>query len=142
MPFSAYSTFVIEEQFGFNQTTWSTFCKDKLKGLGISLVLGVPLLAGVLAFFELAGSAAWLYCWGAVTLYMLVVQFFAPAWIMPLFNRFNILEEGELKAAILKYARSIDFSLDNIFIMDGSRRSSKSNAFFTGFGRYKRIVLF
>ena len=142
IPFSAYSTFVIEERFGFNQTNWSTFCKDKLKGLGISLVLGVPLLAGVLAFFEFAGSAAWLYCWGAVTLYMLVVQFIAPAWIMPLFNRFNILEEGELKAAILKYARSIDFSLDNIFIMDGSRRSSKSNAFFTGFGRYKRIVLF
>ena len=142
MPFSAYSTFVIEERFGFNQTTWGTFIKDKIKGLGLSLALGAPLLAGVLAFFEFAGSAAWLYCWGAVTLYMLVVQFIAPAWIMPLFNRFNILEEGELKEAILTYARSIDFSLDNIFIMDGSRRSRKSNAFFTGFGRFKRIVLF
>jgi STE24 endopeptidase len=142
VPFNAYSTFVIEERFGFNQTTWSTFFIDKLKGLGISLVLGVPLLAGVLAFFEFAGSVAWFYCWGVVTLYMLVVQFIAPAWIMPLFNRFNILEDGELKEAIFTYARSIDFSLDNIFIMDGSRRSSKSNAFFTGFGRYKRIVLF
>lgn len=142
LPFSAYSTFVIEERFGFNQTSGATFFKDKIKGLGLSLVLGVPLLAGVLAFFEFAGSAAWLYCWGAVTLYMLVVQFVAPAWIMPLFNRFDILEEGELKEAIFTYARSIDFSLDNIFIMDGSRRSSKSNAFFTGFGRFKRIVLF
>jgi STE24 endopeptidase len=142
LPFSAYSTFVIEEKFGFNQTTWSTFFKDKIKGLGLSLILGGPLLACVLAFFEFAGSSAWLYCWGAVTLYMLVVQFIAPAWIMPLFNRFNILEEGELKEEILAYARSINFSLDNIFIMDGSRRSSKSNAFFTGFGRYKRIVLF
>jgi STE24 endopeptidase len=142
IPFNAYSTFVIEEHFGFNQTTWSTFLKDKIKGLGLSLILGGPLLAGVLAFFVFTGSAAWLYCWGAVTLYMLVVQFVAPAWIMPLFNRFNILEEGDLKEAILAYARSINFSLDNIFIMDGSRRSIKSNAFFTGFGRYKRIVLF
>ena len=142
LPFSAYSTFVIEEKFGFNQTTWSTFFKDKIKGLGLSLILGGPLLACVLAFFEFAGSSAWLYCWGVVTLYMLVVQFIAPAWIMPLFNRFSILEEGELKEEILAYARSINFSLENIFIMDGSRRSSKSNAFFTGFGRYKRIVLF
>jgi STE24 endopeptidase len=142
LPFSAYSTFVIEENFGFNQTTWSTFIKDKIKGFGLSLILGGPLLFCVLAFFEFAGTSAWLYCWGAVTIYMLVVQFIAPAWIMPLFNRFNILDEGELKDEILAYARSINFSLDNIFIMDGSRRSSKSNAFFTGFGRYKRIVLF
>ena len=142
LPFSAYSTFVIEEKFGFNQTTWSTFVKDKIKGFGLSLILGGPILACVLAFFEFAGSSAWLYCWGVVTLYMLVVQFIAPVWIMPLFNRFSILEEGELKEEIFAYARSINFSLENIFIMDGSRRSSKSNAFFTGFGRYKRIVLF
>ena len=142
LPFSIYATFVIEEQFGFNQTTWSTFIKDKIKAFILALVLGVPLLAGVLVFFEFAGTAAWLYCWGAVTIYMLVVQFIAPAWIMPLFNRFTVMEEGELRQGILNYARSIDFSLDNIFIMDGSRRSSKSNAFFTGFGRYKRIVLF
>ena len=142
MPFSIYATFVIEERFGFNQTTWSTFIKDKIKGFLLAMLLGVPLLAGVLAFFEFAGTAAWLYCWGAVTIYMLMVQFVAPAWIMPLFNRFTVMEEGELRQAILSYARSIDFSLDNIFIMDGSRRSSKSNAFFTGFGRYKRIVLF
>ena len=142
LPFSIYATFVIEEQFGFNQTTWSTFVKDKLKGLALALLLGAPLMAGVLAFFEYAGSGAWFYCWMAVTLYMLVVQFVAPTWIMPLFNRFSPLENGPLKQAIFSYARSIDFPLDNIYVMDGSRRSSKSNAFFTGFGRHKRIVLF
>jgi STE24 endopeptidase len=142
LPFSIYATFVIEEQFGFNQTTWSTFVKDKLKGLALALLFGAPLMAGVLAFFEYAGSSAWFYCWMAVTLYMLVVQFVAPTWIMPLFNRFSPLESGPLKQAIFSYARSIDFPLDNIYVMDGSRRSSKSNAFFTGFGRHKRIVLF
>jgi STE24 endopeptidase len=142
LPFSIYATFVIEEQFGFNQTTWSTFIKDKLKALALALLLGAPLMAGVLAFFEYAGSGAWLYCWIVVTLYMLVVQFVAPTWIMPLFNRFSPLEDGPLKQTIFSYARSIDFPLDNIYVMDGSRRSSKSNAFFTGFGRHKRIVLF
>ena len=142
LPFSIYATFVIEERFGFNQTTWSTFVKDKLKALALALLLGAPLMAGVLAFFEYAGSGAWLYCWMAVTLYMLVVQFVAPTWIMPLFNRFSPLEDGPLKQTIFSYARSIDFPLDNIYVMDGSRRSSKSNAFFTGFGRHKRIVLF
>ena len=142
LPFSIYATFVIEERFGFNQTTWSTFVKDKLKALALALLLGAPLMAGVLAFFEYAGSGAWLYCWIAVTIYMLVVQFVAPTWIMPLFNRFSPLEDGPLKQTIFSYARSIDFPLDNIYVMDGSRRSSKSNAFFTGFGRHKRIVLF
>jgi STE24 endopeptidase len=85
---------------------------------------------------------AWWYCWLGVTLYMLVVQFIAPTWIMPLFNKFTPLEEGELKSAILSYASAIDFPLENVYMMDGSRRSTKSNAFFTGFGKHKRIVLF
>lgn len=142
LPFSIYHTFVIEERFGFNRSSWATFIKDKMKGLGLALLLGAPLLAGVLAFFEYAGSLAWLYCWAAVTLYLLVMQFVAPTWIMPLFNRFSPLAEGPLKRAIFEYARSIDFPLENIYVMDGSRRSSKSNAFFTGFGRHRRIVLF
>jgi STE24 endopeptidase len=133
---------VIEERFGFNKTTWSTFVKDKIKGLILALLLGGPLLAAVLAFFEHTGPNAWWYCWIAVTLYSLVVQFVAPTWIMPLFNKFTPLDEGELKDAIMTYARSIKFPLENVFVMDGSRRSSKSNAFFTGFGRHKRIVLF
>ncbi|MFZ1202518.1 MAG: M48 family metallopeptidase [Desulfobacterales bacterium] len=142
LPFSIYHTFEIEERFGFNRSSRATFITDKIKALGLALLLGAPLLAGVLAFFEYAGSMAWLYCWAAVTIYMLVVQFVAPTWIMPLFNRFSPLDDGPLKQAIVVYARSIDFPLENIYVMDGSRRSSKSNAFFTGFGRHRRIVLF
>jgi len=142
LPFSIYSTFVIEERFGFNKTTWSTFVKDMVKGLLLAVILGVPLLAGILAFFEYAGAGAWLYCWIAAALYMLAVQYIAPTWIMPLFNKFTLLEEGELKGAIFSYARSIDFPLENVFVMDGSKRSEKSNAFFTGFGKHRRIVLF
>ena len=142
LPFSIYSTFVIEARFGFNKTTPATYMLDLLKGLLLAVLLGTPLLAAILAFFEYAGSHAWWYCWIGVTLYMLMVQFVAPAWIMPLFNKFTPLEDGELKSAILAYARGIKFPLENVYQMDGSRRSTKSNAFFTGFGRHKRIVLF
>ncbi len=142
LPFSIYHTFVIEERFGFNQTAWSTFLLDLLKGLGLAILMGTPLLAGILAFFEYAGSNAWWFCWIAVTLYMLGVQFIAPTWIMPLFNKFTPLEVGELKSAILSYADSIKFPIENVYVMDGSKRSSKSNAFFTGFGAHRRIVLF
>jgi len=142
LPFSIYSTFVIEERFGFNKTTWPTFIKDLIKGLILTILLGGPILAAVLAFFEYAGPGAWLYCWIALALYMLAAQYIAPTWIMPLFNKFTTLEDGELKEALFSYARLIDFPLKNVFVMDGSRRSSKSNAFFTGFGKNKRIVLF
>ncbi|NNL75171.1 MAG: M48 family metallopeptidase [Desulfobacterales bacterium] len=142
LPFSIYHTFVIEERFGFNQTSWSTFLMDIVKGLLLAAVLGTPLLAGILAFFEYAGNSAWWYCWIAITVYMLGVQFIAPTWIMPLFNKFSPLNAGELKSAILAYARSIKFPVENVYVMDGSRRSSKSNAFFAGFGKHRRIVLF
>jgi STE24 endopeptidase len=142
LPFSIYSTFVIEQRFGFNKTTWSTFVKDRIKGLILAILIGGPLLVGVLAFFEYAAANAWWYCWIAVTVYTLVVQFIAPTWIMPWFNKFTPLEEGDLKESIMSYADSINFPLENVFVMDGSRRSSKSNAFFTGFGKHKRIVLF
>jgi len=142
LPFSIYSTFVIEERFGFNKTPWATFVMDIIKGLILSILLGGPLLAGILTFFEYAGDNAWWCCWIVVALFVLVIQFIAPTWIMPLFNKFNPLEDGELKEAILSYARSIKFPLENVYVMDGSRRSAKSNAFFTGFGKYKRIVLF
>ena len=140
-PFSLYATFVIEQRFGFNKTTPATWFKDRLKGMLLAVVLGAPLISGVLAFFHYAGTSAWIWCWALVTVFMIVVQFVAPTWIMPLFNRFDPLEDGQLKDAIMAYARTIDFSLDNIYVMDGSRRSSKSNAFFTGFGRHRRIVL-
>jgi len=142
LPFSAYATFVIEEKFGFNKTSGVTFLMDRVKAFLLAPVIGGPLLAGILLFFEFAGAAAWLYCWAAVALFLLLLQYVAPAWIMPLFNRFSPIEPGELKTAILSYASDIGFPLQNVFVMDGSKRSGKSNAFFTGFGRHRRIVLF
>lgn len=142
LPFSIYGTFVIEERFGFNKTTPRTFFLDYVKGLGLTLVLGGPLLAAVLALFQYIGAYAWLYCWAAVVIFLLVIQYVSPTWLMPLFNKFTPMPEGELKTAILGYARSVDFPIKNVFVMDGSKRSTKSNAFFTGFGRNKRIALF
>jgi STE24 endopeptidase len=133
---------VIEERFGFNRTTPMTFVKDMVKGLGLAVVLGGPLLAGVLAFLHYAGPYAWVYCWVATVLVMLGVQFVAPTWIMPLFNTFQPLQPGPLREALLAYARGVDFPLQDVYVMDGSRRSSKSNAFFTGFGKHKRVALF
>ncbi|MDG5767510.1 M48 family metallopeptidase [Balneolales bacterium ANBcel1] len=142
LPFSIYSTFVIEERFGFNKTTPRTFATDLLKGMVLAVLLGGPLLAGVIAIFEFLGAEAWLYAWVVVILFTLFVQFIAPTWIMPLFNKFEPLEDGELKQAILDYAEKVSFPLQGIYTIDGSRRSGKSNAFFTGFGKNKRIALF
>ncbi len=142
LPFSLYNTFIIEEKFGFNKTTLKTFCLDIVKGAVLGVLIGTPLLAGILSFFQYAGSFAWLYCWITVVSFMILLQYLLPVWIMPLFNKFEPLEDGELKDGIINYARSIDFSLENVFKMDGSKRSAKSNAFFTGFGKNKRIVLF
>jgi STE24 endopeptidase len=142
LPFSLYRTFVIEERFGFNKTSLRTFVSDILKALTLSAALGIPLLAGILALFQYTGTMAWLWCWLATAVFMLFVQFIAPTWIMPLFNKFEPLAEGGLRQAILDYARSVSFPLKNLFVMDGSRRSTKSNAFFSGFGKNKRIALF
>lgn len=142
LPFSIYGTFVIEQRYGFNRTTRSVFLVDMAKGLALSVLLGVPLLAAVLAIFMYGGTFTWLYCWVTVTVVSLIIQFIAPTWIMPWFNKFKAMEPGELRDAIFKYAESVDYHLDNVFIMDGSKRSARSNAFFTGFGRNKRIVLF
>lgn len=142
LPFSIYSTFVIEERFGFNKTTPKTFVSDLVKGLGLGLLIGMPLLAGILAFFMYTGDLAWLYAWIAITLFSLVMQYVAPTWIMPLFNKFTPLEDGELRTAIEEYTDKVDFPLQGLFVIDGSKRSSKSNAFFTGFGKNKRIALY
>ncbi len=141
-PFAAYATFIIEERFGFNRSTWGIFISDAIKKFLLSILLGGLLLSGIMAFFKYAGPHAWLYCWGAVTVFMIIMQYVVPTWIMPLFNKFQPLESGPLKAAILAYAGRIRFPLENVMVMDGSRRSKKSNAFFTGFGRHRRIVLF
>ena len=142
LPLSIYHTFVIEERFGFNRTTPRTFFLDRVKGLVLALLFGGVLLAAILALFNYAGSYAWLYCWAIVIIFSLAMQYIVPSLIMPLFNKFSPLESGGLKEAILRYARSVDFPVKNVFVMDGSKRSSKSNAFFTGFGRNKRIALF
>ena len=142
LPFRAWSTFVIEGRYGFNRTTPGTFSADLVKGAALSVLLGGPLLAVVLAFFEAAGPLAWIWCWIAVTAFTLAVQFIGPTWIMPLFNTFTPLDDGKLHDAILEYARSAGFPIEGIFVVDGSRRSSKPNAFFTGFGKHKRIGLF
>jgi len=142
LPFTLYSTFVIEERFGFNKTDARTFVTDRLKGLALSVLIGGPLLAGIIAFFEYGGAWAWLYAWLAVTAFSLIMQYVAPTWIMPIFNKFEPLEDGELRQAIESYADKVDFPLQGIYVMDGSKRSSKSNAFFTGFGNNKRIALY
>jgi STE24 endopeptidase len=142
VPFQAYAVFGIEQRFGFNRTRLRTFVADGLKALALSALLGAPLLAGVLALFEHAGPLAWVYVWALAAAYTAGVQFLAPRLIFPLFNKFTPLPEGELRTAILEYARSIRFPLENILVMDGSRRSAKGNAFFTGFGRHRRIALF
>jgi STE24 endopeptidase len=142
LPFNIYSTFVIEERYGFNKTTPKTFILDILKGLLLGILLGTPLLAGILAFFMYAGAFAWLYCWLVATIFILFVQFIAPTWIMPIFNKFTPLPEGDLRGRIFEYAKSVQYSLKDVYVMDGSKRSSKSNAFFTGFGKNKRIALF
>lgn len=142
IPFSIYSTFVIEEKYGFNKTTPKIFILDMLKSWLLIAVIGGIVLSVVLWFFENAGPLAWFYCWIAVTLFQIFLMFIAPVVIMPVFNKFIPLEGGELKQAIEDYARSQEFKLKGIFTMDGSKRSTKTNAFFTGFGRFRRIVLY
>ena len=142
LPFSIYSTFVIEERFGFNETTPKTFIVDLLKSIVLGVAIGGPLLAAILWFFQATGPYGWVYAWVAVTAVMLLLQFFAPRYLMPLFNDFEPLEEGALRDKIFSYADEVDFPVDDVYVMDGSRRSNKANAFFTGFGANRRIVLF
>ena len=142
LPFDIYATFVLESRFGFNTTTAKVFIGDRLKGLGLVLVLGGGLLAAVIWAYSSLGQWAWLTAWGVITVFTAVMMVVAPVWILPLFNRFTPLAEGELRQAIESYASSQGFRLDGIFVMDGSKRSTKANAFFTGIGKRKRISLY
>jgi len=141
-PPAIYSTFVIEEKYGFNRTTPKTFIMDILKSWLLTLVIGGSIFSCMLWFFDRTGSLAWVYCWLAVVIFQLLITYCAPVVILPLFNKFSPLEDGELKDAILRYAREQHFALKGVFVMDASRRSAKSNAFFIGFGTYRRIVLY
>ena len=142
LPFNIYGTFHIEEQFGFNKTTAKTFITDKLKGYALTAAIGGPLLAAFLWFFGEMGAQAWLYCLVVYIVVVLLIQYIAPTWILPLFNKFTPIEDGELKTAIEKLLKDTGYESSGVFVIDGSRRSAKSNAFFTGFGKRKRIALF
>jgi STE24 endopeptidase len=141
-PFGYYKTFVIEEKFGFNKTTLKTFIADKVKGWVMILVLGGGILALVLWFFEWAGTNFWLYTWGLITVFTIFMNLFYSKLIVPLFNKQEPLEEGSLKSKIESYAENVGFELQNIFVINGSKRSTKANAYFSGFGREKRITLY
>lgn len=142
LPFSLYSTFVIEEKFGFNRTTVKTYVADFFKGALVAIVIGGPLLFLVLWFFESTGTYSWLYCWIGVVVFSIILQFLSPVLIMPLFNKFTPLEDGDLKDKITNYAIKENFAMKGIFTMDGSKRSTKLNAFFTGFGKFRKIVFY
>jgi len=142
LPFSIYSTFVIEEKFGFNKTTPKTFILDIVKGTALSAVIGLPVLALIIYIIQSMGDMAFVTAWGVAALISLILTYIAPTVIMPIFNKFKPLEDGELKDEIFAFADKVKFPLKNLFVMDGSKRSTKSNAFFTGFGKNKRIALF
>ncbi len=142
LPFSIYRTFILEEKYGFNKTSVKTFVVDIIKGLVLSAILGGIILSFILWFFVNAGSNAWIFAWLSFVIFELFLYFISPVVLMPLFNKFTKLADGALKEKIDTYAMSQHFSFSGIFVMDASRRSSKSNAFFTGIGRFKKIVLF
>ncbi|HCD86167.1 MAG TPA: peptidase M48 [Algoriphagus sp.] len=142
LPFDYYSTFVIEEKYGFNKTSLGTFFSDKLKGYILSLIVGGGLLLVFLWLIHQMGPHFWWIFWAVAAVFMVLVNLFYTAWILPLFNKLTPLEDGELKQKIIHYAQSVSFPLENILVMDGSKRSAKANAFFSGFGKRKKVVLY
>jgi STE24 endopeptidase len=142
LPFSIYSTFVIEQKYGFNRTTVKTFIVDIIKGSLLGLIIGVPLLYVVLWLMEQAGSLWWLYTWFVISGFSLFMMWVYPTWIAPIFNKFEPLEEGETLKRITQLLERCGFSSNGIFVIDGSKRSSHGNAYFSGFGKNKRIVFF
>jgi len=142
IPFDWYSVFRIEERFGFNKSTPKLFITDFVKEILLSMVIGTILLSAVLYIYQYTGKWFWLWVWLVVSGFSLLMTFFYSEWIVPLFNKQTPLEEGELRTAIESFAQKAGFGLKNIYMMDGSKRSTKANAYFTGFGKKKRIVLF
>lgn len=141
-PFSWYQTFVIEEKFGFNKMTPKTFWLDKLKGYVLTLLIGGILLAALIYLVMAMGSGFWVYFWIIITVFILFLNVFYTSLLLPLFNKLTPLEEGSLKESIQAYSEQVKFPLKNIFVMNGSKRSSKGNAFFSGLGKKKKVVLF
>ena len=141
-PFAYYKTFVIEEQFGFNKSTRKTFILDKLKGFLMMAILGGIIISVIIWFYQVTSEKFWLYAWGIVTLFTVFMNMFYSRLIVPMFNKQTPLEEGELRNKISEYAKSVGFSLSKIFVIDGSKRSTKANAYFSGFGSEKRVTLY
>jgi STE24 endopeptidase len=141
-PFSFYQNFVIEEKYGFNKSTKKLFFIDKLKGWGLSILIGGGILAVIVWFYQKTGDLFWLYTWVLIGVFTIFMTMFYSSLIVPLFNKQTPLQEGELKSAIESFADKVGFKLDKIFVIDGSKRSTKANAYFSGFGTKKRIVLY
>jgi len=141
-PFELYGTFVIEEKFGFNTTTMKTFTLDKLKGWLLGVLIGGGILALIIWIYTTTGNYFWLIVWGVITLFMIFMSMFYSNLIVPLFNKQKPLDSGELRDAIESFANKVGFRLKNIYVIDGSKRSTKANAYFTGLGGKKRIVLY
>jgi len=141
-PFSYYHTFVIEEKYGFNKTTKKTFILDKIKGWLMLAIIGGLLLSIIVWFYEATGADFWLYAWGIIAAFTFFMNMFYAKLIVPLFNKQTPLEEGSLRSKIENYATKVGFKLDNIFVIDGSKRSTKANAYFSGFGSEKRVTLY
>ena len=142
IPFSLYKTFVIEEKFGFNKSTKKLFFLDKIKGLLMTIILGGSILSIITWFYEFTGNYFWIYTWLLITTFSVFLNMFYSKLIVPLFNKQTILEEGDLKNEIVKYVNSVGFKANNIYVLNGSRRSTKANAYFSGFGNQKRITLY
>ena len=141
-PFSFYKTFVIEEKFGFNKTTKKTFFLDKIKGWLMTAILGGGILAIIIWFYQITGRNFWFYAWVLITIFTVFMNMFYARLIVPLFNKQTPLEVGGLRDEISAYAKTVGFKLDKIFVIDGSKRSTKANAYFSGFGSEKRVTLY
>ncbi len=141
-PISLYHTFVLEEKFGFNKSTFKLYLVDTLKSTALSLVIGAPLLGALLWFLENSGQNWWVYAFILIVAFQMLMLIIYPIFLAPLFNKFKPLEEGELKTRLMALAKKANFSAQDIYVMDGSRRSAHSNAYFTGFGKFRRIVLY
>ncbi len=141
-PFSYYHTFIIEEKYGFNKSSKKLFLIDKIKGWLLSAIIGGGVMAIILWFYQKTGDSFWLYTWGFIGLFTIFMTMFYSSLIVPLFNKQTPLEDGVLKESIYNFSKKAGFKLDNIFVIDGSKRSTKANAYFSGFGAKKRIVLY
>lgn len=141
-PFSYFSTFVIEEKYGFNKTTRKTFFFDKIKGWLVSVIIGGVLLSAIIWFYQSTGNYFWIYAWGIIAVFTVLMNLFYARFIVPIFNKQTPLESGTLRSKIETYASKVGFTLDKIFVIDGSKRSTKANAYFSGFGSEKRVTLY